>query len=118
LAQKELVRWAETETDVLHYARVAQECLRAMTGLRSYLTIVLWDKTEFQGWLDSIKQGSNADDHATSSFPTSWYGSVTLQQDGREVEIDFLDIETVYASPPPLKLIDKIDTAYRPKPRR
>jgi hypothetical protein len=119
LAQKDMVRWAESESDVQHYARIGQECLRAMSGLRSHLTVVLWNKTRIEGWLEAINQGSNVDDaEAPPLFPTSWYGSVTLQKGDRQIEIDFLDIETVRASPPPLKLIDKIDTAYRPKKRK
>jgi hypothetical protein len=119
LAQKDIVRWAQTDGDVQHYARIGQECLRAMTGLRSHLTVVLWNKTRIEGWLESINQGSDGDDpEAPPLFPTSWYGSVTLQKGDRQIEIDFLDIETVHASQPPLKLIDKIDTAYLPKNRK
>jgi hypothetical protein len=114
LAEKETVNWAETESDVLHYSKIAQECLKAMTTLRPYLTVILWDRTLVQGWLESITQGSNAGEDMPL-LSTSWYGSIILQNDERKIELDFLDIETVYSSSPPLKLIDKIDTAYRLK---
>jgi hypothetical protein len=114
LAEKETVNWAETESEVLHYSKIARECLKAMTALRPYLTVILWDRTLVQGWLESITQGCNAGEDI-SLVPTSWYGSIMLQNDGCKIELDFLDIETVYASSPPLKLIDQSDTAYRLK---
>jgi hypothetical protein len=104
-----MVKWAETDSDVLHYSKIAQECLKAMTNLRPHLTVILRDKAIVRGWLEGLTQGNNAGEDV-SALPTSWYGSIILQEEEREIEFDFLDIETVYSTAPP-QLIDKIDPA-------
>ena len=100
LPEVEMVKWAETDSDVLHYARIAQESLKAIATLRPYLTVTLRDKTIVCGWLDRLTQGNNADEGAWS-IPTSWRGSIILRVDEGEIELDFLDIDAVRASTPP-----------------
>ena len=94
-------KWTQNSDDILHYTKIAHEFLKAMTGLPPYLMVRLRNRTTVHGWLKSSMQGNNAAQN-TPPFPTSWYGSLTLQDGAQEIEIDYLDIETVYSrSPPP-----------------
>jgi hypothetical protein len=98
-----MMKWATSNIEVFHHAKIAQESLKAMTsmtGLRPYLAIMLRDETIVRGWLERLTEGNNAHENARS-IPTSWRGSIILRSEGREMEVDFLDIETVRASQAP-----------------
>jgi hypothetical protein len=106
-----MVRWAETDSDVRHCSKIAQECLKAMTALRPYLAVTLRDKTIVYGWLAGLTQGHNADE---DEIPTAWRGSIILQDDDREIEFDFREVETVCSWPATVRLDDIGPTSSTP----
>jgi hypothetical protein len=94
-----VAKWAKTASDVFHYSKIGQQCLKAMHTLRPFLILTLRDKTTARGWLEGLRQGNNAVQE-DSQFPTGWYGSIVLRADERDAVFDFLDVETVRASLP------------------
>jgi hypothetical protein len=103
-----VVKWARTASDVFHYSEIGQQCLKAMHTLRPFLILTLRDKTTVRGWLEGLRQGNNAVQE-DSQFPTAWYGSIVLRADERDAVFDFLDVETVRASLPPVHLFAGIE---------
>jgi hypothetical protein len=103
-----MVKWAATDRDVVHYSKIGLECLKAMTAIRPYLAVTLRDNTVVHGWLKGLMQGHNAEEDV-SLFPSAWRGSVILQNEDREIELDFLEIESVRSSPAPVRLFDDDD---------
>jgi hypothetical protein len=114
LLGNDMVKWATSDADVVHYAKIAQQSLKAMTsmsGLRPYFAVMLRDETIVRGWLERLTEGNNAHENARS-IPTSWRGSIVLRNHDREMEIDFLDVETVRASKEPGFLVNNSATLY------
>jgi hypothetical protein len=103
----EMVRWAQTESEVLHYSKIAHQCLKVMDALRPYLVLTLRNRTIVRGWLVGLTQGRNAEEDL-SKIPTAWRGSIILQDGDSEIEFDFLEVETVRSFPAPVRLSDEI----------
>jgi hypothetical protein len=99
-----LAKWAEADSEVLHYSKIGQECLKAMAAVRPYLILTLRDDTIVHGWLEGLLQEHNATKELP--IPTAWRGSIILQDDVREIELDFLEIESVRSGPAPIRLFD------------
>jgi hypothetical protein len=97
-----LAKWAEADSEVLHYSKIGQECLKAMAAVRPYLILTLRDDTIVHGWLEGLLQEHNATKELP--IPTAWRGSIILQDDVREIELDFLEIESVRSGPAPIRL--------------
>jgi hypothetical protein len=99
------MKWAKTAGEVFHYSKVAQQCLKAMTSLRPFLVVALRDKTIVRGWLEAVRQGDNSvREH--SQFPTAWHGSIVLRVGDHDAVFDFLDVESIRVSLPPIKLFE------------
>jgi hypothetical protein len=45
-----------------------------------------------------------------SLAPTAWRGSIILQDDVREMELDFLEIKNVHSAPAPIRLFGDNDS--------
>jgi hypothetical protein len=102
-----MVKWAETDSEVLHYSNIAHQCLKVMGVLRPYLGLTLRNRTIVRGWLVGLTQGRNGEEDL-STIPTAWHGSIILQVGDREIEFDFLEVETVHSFPAPVRLFDEI----------
>jgi MFS family permease len=87
-------------SEVIHYSRIASQCLKVMGTLRPYLTLTLRNRTAVRGWLVRLTQGRNSEQDL-SIVPTAWRGSVVLQDGERETEFDFLAIDTVRSGAAP-----------------
>jgi hypothetical protein len=93
-------KWTKTSADIAHYTKVVRELLTSMTNLPLYLSVTLRNRSTTRGWLEGAKQGNNAS-QTTTPFTRSWYGSLTLQDGVRDVEIDYLVVESIHPAPPP-----------------
>jgi hypothetical protein len=90
-------RWARAESEVLHFSRIGQECLRALTtAMRPYLSVTLRNKTIVHGWLEALAQQHNATE--ATPVPTEWRAAIMLRDNAAEIELDFLEIDEVRAS--------------------
>jgi hypothetical protein len=96
-------KWAQTDSEVTHYSNIACQCLKVMGGLQPYLTLTLRNKTAVRGWLVRLTQGRNAEQDL-AMIPTAWRGSIILQCGEREIDYDFLEIETVRSGTPPKRM--------------
>jgi hypothetical protein len=95
-----MVKWAQTNSEVLHYSNIAHQCLKVMGDLRPFLALTLRNKTIACGWLVGLTQGRNAEQDF-SIIPTAWRGSIILEDGDREIEFDFLEVDTVRSLPAP-----------------
>jgi hypothetical protein len=102
------MRWAKTATEVFHYSNIALQCLKTMTTLRPFLVVKLQDQTIVRGWLQGLRQGDNAISEK-SQYPTAWHGSIILRTGEHDVALDFLDVETIRVSLPPIQLFEGFD---------
>jgi hypothetical protein len=100
-----MVRWAKTESEVIHYSKIAHECLRVMNVLRPYLALTLRDKSVVRGWLVGLTEGHNAQEDL-STIPTAWRGSIILRVGNGEIGFDFLAVETVRCCAAPEQTLD------------
>jgi hypothetical protein len=73
-----MVKWAQTNSEVLHYSNIAHQCLKVMGDLRPFLALTLRNKTIACGWLVGLTQGRNAEQDF-SIIPTAWRGSIILE---------------------------------------
>lgn len=104
------IKWAKDENDVLHFSRIGQECLKAlivMTAMRPYLAVTLRDKTVVRGWLGSVAPEHNATE--ATPIPTAWRAVIVLRDDVGEIELDFLEIDSVQSAPAPIRLLEDFD---------
>jgi hypothetical protein len=99
------MRWAKTASEVFHYSNIALQCLKTMTTLRPFLVVKLRDQTTVRGWLEGLRQGDNAIAEGTQ-YPTAWHGSIVLRTGERDVTFDFLDVESLRVSLPPIELFE------------
>src|SRR5450631_2587865 len=92
-----IAKWAKTNGEVRHYFNIGQQCLQAMTKMQPYLAVALRDKSIVHGWLVGVLHQDNAEQDA--SIARAWRGSIILQDDDREMELDFLEVRDVRSAP-------------------
>jgi hypothetical protein len=103
-ARPTTARWAKADGDVLHHSRIGRECLQAMIDVRPYLTVTMRDRGVVHGWLKGLWHEHDAWHEAL--IPTAWRGSIILQDDVKEIELDFLDVESVRYAQAPIGLFE------------
>jgi hypothetical protein len=97
-----IAKWAKTNSEVRHYASIGQQCLKAMTAMQPYLSVTLRNKSVVQGWLEGLLHEDDAEGEALA--PRAWRGSIILQDDIGEMELDFLEVRNVRSAPGPIRM--------------
>jgi hypothetical protein len=99
-----MARWTKNRSDLLHHRNVSDQLSEKLFKIgpeECHLIVNLRNGSIVRGWFKGFHDANNAADN-TPPFPTSWSGSVTLLDEaGNEMEINYLDIETVDSAPRP-----------------
>src|ERR1700733_13740814 len=97
-----IAKWAKTNSEVRHYSNIGQQCLKVMTTMQPYLAVTLRDKSIVHGWLGGLLHQDDAERDALA--PRAWRGSIILQDDVGEMELDFLEVKNVRSAPAPIRM--------------